>query len=239
MTIDIWSDIMCPFCYIGKRKLETALQQFEHKNEVKVNWHSFQLDPEAKQQPGKDLYDYLAERKGQTREWSVRMHQQVAQTAKAEGLDYNFDKAVIANSFDAHRLIQLAKKHDLGDAAEERLFRAYFTEGRDVADHNTLMQLGIDIGLRAVAVGEMLGNNDHTQDVIDDIKQAEVLGIRGVPFFVIDGRYGISGAQPAALFADGLQKAWAEYEHNQELNAPETNGDVCIPGEDCLPNNRN
>ena len=109
MKIDIWSDIMCPFCYIGKRKLEGALLQFEHKEDVQIVWHSFQLDPTIEYKPGKDLYTYLAERKGATREWSVMVHNQMTETAKKEGLTYNFDKAVIANSFDAHRLIQLAK----------------------------------------------------------------------------------------------------------------------------------
>src|ERR1700733_11886254 len=111
MKIDIWSDIMCPFCYIGKRKLEGALQQFDHKDSVEITWHSFQLDPAMTAQPGKNIHQYLAERKGQSIDWSVKVHEQMTQTAKAEGLTYNFDKAIIANSFDAHRLIQLAKKH--------------------------------------------------------------------------------------------------------------------------------
>ena len=212
MKIDIWSDIMCPFCYIGKRKLETALQQFEHKADVSINWHSFQLDPGIQYEEGKDLHTYLAERKGQTREWSVMVHKQMTETAKKEGLEYNFDKAIIANSFDAHRLIQLAKTHGLGDAAEEQLFKAYFTDGRNVSDHNTLLQIGIEIGLRAVEVGEMLNSDAFAEDVHKDIMQAQRLGVRGVPFFLLDEQLGISGAQPVEVFTDGLQKAWALHE---------------------------
>lgn len=210
MKIDIWSDIMCPFCYIGKRKLESALEQFEHKGEVEIVWHSFQLDPEMKPKAGEDLYGYLAKRKGQNRDWAVRMHKQVEQMAKVEGLNYNFDKAVVANSFNAHRLIQLAKKHGLGDAAEEALFKAYFTDGKDINDNNTLLQLGMDIGLSAVETGELLNSDAYAADVHADVAKAQLLGVNGVPFFVIDDKYGISGAQPKELFGEALEKAWAE-----------------------------
>src|SRR5690606_25816142 len=152
VNVDIWSDIMCPFCYIGKRRFDDALSQFEHKEEVKVTWHSFQLDPSIKPQPGKSAVDYLAERKGQSREWSMHMHENVTQMAKEAGLTYNFDKAVVANSFDAHRLIHLAQENGLGDAAEERLFTAYFTEGKDIADPLTLVELGKEIGLAEATV---------------------------------------------------------------------------------------
>ena len=235
MKIDIWSDIMCPFCYIGKRKLESALQKFEHNADVNIVWHSFQLDPAIQYQPGKDLYTYLAERKGQTREWSVMVHKQMTETAKREGLTYNFDKAIIANSFDAHRLIQLAKTHGLGDAAEEKLFKAYFTDGKNVSDHNTLMQIGMEIGLRAVEVGEMLNSNDFADEVHADILMAERLGIRGVPFFLLDEQLGISGAQPVEVFTDGLQQAWAIHEKAKQTEINNNTGAVCTPDGVCLP----
>ncbi len=233
MKIDIWSDIMCPFCYIGKRKMESALQQFPNSGDVELVWHSFQLDPAMKAQPGKDMYSYLAERKGQSREWSVKMHDRVAEMAKNEGLNYNFDKAVIANSFDAHRLIQLAKTKGLGDEAEEKLFHAYFTEGKNIADHNTLMQIGMEIGLRAVETGEMLNSTAFADDVRHDIQAAEQLGIQGVPFFLLNGQLGISGAQPVELFADGLQQAWAIHEHAMQTIDNQPDGAVCAPGGDC------
>lgn len=236
MKVDIWSDIMCPFCYIGKRKLENALEQFPHKENVEIVWHSFQLDPTMQSQPGTNLYEYLAKRKGQTLEWSKKMHAQVEHMAKAEGLEYNFDKAVIANSFDAHRLIQLAKKHGLGDAAEERLFKAYFTEGQNVSAHDTLMRLGNEIGLDEAEIKEMLENGSYNDAVQADIAQAERLGITGVPFFVIDNKYGISGAQPSEVFVDGLQHAWKEYEQTNKIQQMNTSdGATCTPGGDCDP----
>jgi predicted DsbA family dithiol-disulfide isomerase len=212
MKVDIWSDVMCPFCYIGKRKFETALAQFEHKDKVEIDWHSFQLDPSIETQPGRNVYDYLAERKGATREWSVQVHDQVAQSAKEVGLQYNFDKAVIANSFDAHRLIQLAKTCGLGDAAEERLFRAYFTEGKNTADHQVLAELGQEIGLDKEEVLHVLTTNMHASDVNKDIRQAQSIGVRGVPFFVINEQYAVSGAQAPESFLQALQQAWKEYE---------------------------
>jgi len=234
MRVDIWSDVMCPFCYIGKRKLESALEQFEHKDKVEINWHSFQLDPEMQYEPGKDIHTYLAERKGQTKEWSLKMHDQMTQRAKEDGLTYNFDKAVIANSFDAHRLVQLAKTHRMGDAAEEKLFKAYFTDGKNISDHNTLMQIGIELGLKVVEVGEMLNSDDYATEVKDDITTAQQLGINGVPFFVLNGKYGISGAQPANVFLGGLEQAWKEHERDLLLeNTNITEGDVCTPGGDC------
>jgi protein disulfide-isomerase len=227
MKVDIWSDIMCPFCYIGKRKLEAALEHFEHKDGVEIVWHSFQLDPTVQAKPGADLYSYLAERKGQTRDWSVKMHQQVAQMAQGEGLTYNFDKAVIANSFNAHRLIQLAKKHGLGDAAEEALFEAYFTDGKDVNDNNTLTQLGIEIGLSAIETGEMLNSNAYEAEVNADVQRAQMLGISGVPFFVINDKYGISGAQPKELFSEALNKAWEEQVSAGIVTLNDKNGGTC------------
>lgn len=217
MKIDIWSDIMCPFCYIGKRRLEGALAGFEHKDHIAIEWHSFQLDPTIQHEADRDFYGYLAERKGQTREWSLKVHAQMAANAKQDGLTYNFDKAVMANSFDAHRLIQLAKTHGLGDAAEESLFKAYFTDGKNVGDHNTLMQIGMELGMSAVEIGEMLNSDRFADTVAQDINRAQTLGINGVPFFVVNNQYGISGAQPVDVFTDTLQLAWSEYEKGKAM----------------------
>ena len=234
MKVDVWSDIMCPFCYIGKRRLEGALKQFDHGSEIEVEWHSFQLDPAMKPQPGKSMYQYLAERKGQSLDWSVKVHRQMTENAKADGLEYNFDKAVIANSFDAHRVIHLAKRKGLGDAAKERIFRAYFTEGKDISDAATLEQLGSDAGLTAAEVRSMLESNDLTDSVNADIEQAQQLGINGVPFFVLDNKYAISGAQPAEVFLSGLKQAWGEYATDRADDGPAYgDGAVCTPGGDC------
>lgn len=234
MTIDIWSDIMCPFCYIGKRKLEKALEQFPQRDNVQIIWHSFQLDPNMKSMPGTDIYGYLADRKGHTREWAVKMHEQVTASAQAEGLTYNFDKAVIANSFDAHRLIQMAKTKGLGDAAEERLFRAYFTDGENVADKETLAKMGSDLGLDKTDVATMLDGKEFATEVTKDIDKAQAYGINGVPFFVLNNKYGISGAQPSEVFLSGLQQAWNEYATEQATPTPDTaDGAVCTPEGDC------
>lgn len=231
MRIDIWSDIMCPFCYIGKRRLEAALEHFEHKQEVTITWHSFQLAPDLKTQPGKNIYQYLAERKGQPLDWSVKVHRQMAQQALADGLVYNFDKAVVANSFDAHRLIHLAASHGLGGAAKEALLKAYFTDGKDISDHNVLLQAGMEIGLRVVETGDMLTSQQYAAEVQNDIETAENLGINGVPFFVFDNKYAISGAQPVVVFADGLRQAWAA-QATKPIGAVPDN-QVCTPDGVC------
>ncbi|MXV17098.1 DsbA family oxidoreductase [Hufsiella ginkgonis] len=210
MKVEIWSDVMCPFCYIGKRNFEKALTRFREAGEVKIEWHSFQLDPEMKSGTGKSVYEYLAERKGMTYGQSVAMHAQVVDAAKAAGLDYRFDLAKVANSFDAHRLVQLAKKHGLGDEAEEALFKAYFTEGRDISDHPTLSEIGEAIGLDKEELGDLLATNRMADEVMNDIGEASAIGIRGVPFFVFNRKYAVSGAQPPEVFLGALEKLKAD-----------------------------
>jgi predicted DsbA family dithiol-disulfide isomerase len=212
MKVDIWSDIRCPFCYIGKRKFEMALQEFDQKNEVEVIWHSFELDPQAQTMPNGDMYDHLAKVKGQTREWSIKMHEHVTNLAKEVGLDYDFDKAIIANSFNAHRLIQFAKTKNLGDVAKERLLKAYFTEGKNIDDKKTLIDLGIEIGLNKIEVEQVINSDAFTKNVRDDEEQARQIGVTGVPFFVFDQKFAVSGAQDPKVFLDTLQKVWNEKE---------------------------
>jgi len=235
MKIDIWSDIMCPFCYIGKRRLEQALSNFEHKNDVEITWHSFQLDPSMTAQPGKSIHQYLAERKGQSLEWSEKVHEQMTKNALADGLVYNFNKAIIANSFDAHRLIHLAHKHGIGGAMKEALLKAYFTDGKNISDHNTLMQIGIDSGLRVLEIGSMLNSDEYAGEVQADIAMAREMGINGVPFFVFDNKYAISGAQPAAVFRDGLQQAWSEYYKSNTALTSEA--EICTTDGTCITKN--
>ena len=207
MKIEIWSDVMCPFCYIGKRRLEEALAQFPQKDTVEIEWKSFQLDPATVTDPDKNVYEYLAEKKGMSVEESKQMHGQVISMAKNAGLEYNFDKAVIANSFDAHRLMQFAKTKGLGDEAEERIFKGHFTEGVNVADHNELVRLAGEIGLDKDEAKKVLDSNNFGTVVKSDIAEAQQIGVRGVPFFVIDRKYAVSGAQPVEVFLGTLQKA--------------------------------
>lgn len=234
MKIDIWSDIRCPFCYIGKRRFEKALDRFPQKDKVKVEWHSFELDPGIQTDKSINIYDYLATRKGVSREASVRMHEQVSEMARQEGLEYNFDLAVVANSFDAHRLIQMAKRYGLGDEAEERLFKAYFTEGKDISDHLTLIILGDEIGLNGKEVKVMLDSDLYADEVRYDQKQAREAGINGVPFFIMNEKYAVSGAQHPDVFLHALQKGWEDYEkQNEKVLAIDTDNNTCKPGGNC------
>ena len=206
MKIEIWSDIMCPFCYIGKRQLETALKEFPENN-FEIEWKSFQLDPTIEPQSGKDVFTFLAERKGISVEQSIEMHKGVAERAKSVGLDYHFDKAIISNSLTSHRIIHLAKAKKLGDEMEEIFFKAYFTEGKDLNDTQTLIELGIQAGLDSHEVKEVVENeNLYLSDVKGDIKEAQEIGVQGVPFFVFDRKYAVSGAQPVEAFVNTIKE---------------------------------
>ncbi len=227
MKVDIWSDIRCPFCYIGKRRFEEALSRFDRKNEVEVIWHSFELDPSMKTRPDINPLEYLAKIKGKTLQWSVQMHDQVTAVAATVGLTFNFDKCVVANSFDAHRLIQFGKTKGLGDQAKERLLKAYFTEGLNIHDHPTLLRLGVEIGLDKEEVRHVLHTDVFTDQVRNDEATAQQLGIRGVPFFMLDQKYSVSGAQMSDVFLDALQQAWKEKEKIDVVNSTTTGGDAC------------
>ncbi len=210
MKVEIWSDVVCPFCYIGKREFESALAQFEHRDQVEVIWRSFELDPRAPAKSEFDMYGMLMNKYGSSREDAKARVSGVVQRAKSIGLEYNMDRAVIGSSFDAHRLIQLAKEKGLGSEAEERLFKAYFTEGAHIADHPTLIRLGKEIGLEEKEVKQMLSSDRFTDAVRGDERQAHLAGVRGVPFFLIDDKLSVSGAQQSATFLGALQQAWAD-----------------------------
>lgn len=222
MKVEVWSDIMCPFCYIGKRHYETAIKKFAHANQIEIVWRSYQLDPSLPKPASKlSAYEYLAQRKGMSYEQSVALHKNVIAMAKEAGLNYDYDKAVVANSFDAHRLIQLAKLHHLGDAAEERLFKAYFTEGKDMSDITTLILLGKEIGLDEKLLTDVLNSNQYADAVNKDILEAEQIGVQGVPFFVFNRKYAVSGAQPDSVFLETLNKSFDEWlSHLSGFNNP-------------------
>jgi len=229
MKVEIWSDVMCPFCYIGKRKFETALKQFNNAGNIEIEWKSFQLDPDLISDATKNVNEYLAERKGWTVEYAKQVGQQVTEMAKAEGLEYNFDKAIVANSLNAHRVAHLAKKHNLGDAMEEVLFKAYFTDGKNIDDKATLVALATTIGLNADDVKQVLESNQYATDVEQDILMAQQIGVRGVPFFVIDRKYAVSGAQPTEVFLDALNKAW----DSKKIEILPDNSGTCSVDGDC------
>ncbi|WP_256007230.1 DsbA family oxidoreductase [Pedobacter deserti] len=207
MKVDIWSDVRCPFCYIGKRKFEAALAQFPYKEEVEVEWHSFELDPNAETVPGVSSAEYLADKYGRPLEWAQQMQESVTATAAEVGLDFKLDISVVANSFDAHRLIQLAKTEGLADAVEEKLFEAHFTYGKDISEHSVLTELGVAAGLGKLSVETMLAGSDFTNEVRRDEQIAQQIGIRGVPFFIFNQKLSVSGAQPPETFLGAMMQA--------------------------------
>ncbi|WP_330443196.1 DsbA family oxidoreductase [Flavobacterium sp. C4GT6] len=228
MKIEIWSDIMCPFCYIGKRRFEEALATFEGKNDVEIEWKSFLLSPELKTDPTKNIHQYLAEHKNISLEEAKGMNDYVTNMAAQIGLTYNFDKAIPANSFNAHRFLHFAKKYGKQNEAEERLFKAYFTEGKNIDDAQTLLLLAIELELDANKLADAMNNGEFTNDVIADINEAQQLGVRGVPFFVFNRKYAVSGAQESEAFTQTLEKAFEEWQAAQPKTSFET-----IKGESC------
>src|SRR5699024_7575920 len=189
MKVEIWSDFVCPFCYIGKRKFEQALEQFKHKDDIEIQWRSFELQPGLQTDGSKNQYEHLAESKGWTLDYSRKVHDNLTESAKEVGLDYNFDKSIPANTFKAHRLAYLAAKHDLQNKAEEHLFRAHFTEGKNIDDDEALVDLGIEIGLPEEEIHQMLRGDLYADEVKDDIAKARQVGVQGVPFFVLNNKY--------------------------------------------------
>jgi predicted DsbA family dithiol-disulfide isomerase len=207
MKVEIWSDVMCPFCYIGKHRFEEALAQFNSADGIEVIWKSYQLNPDLKTDPTINIHQYLANIKGIDLDDAKQMNQQVTEMAESAGLTYDFDHAIVANSFDAHRLSHLAAQYGLGNAAEEALFKAYFTEGKNIADKETLIVIGAGIGLDTEEIKHMLNTDAFAEDVKHDITEAQQLGVRGVPFFVFDRKFAVSGAQSTEVFLQTLEKA--------------------------------
>ncbi len=213
MKVEIWSDIACPFCYIGKRRFENALEKFSKKGtsvrpltEVEIVWKSYQLDPYFKPVLGQNIHQMLAEKKGWTEEHARQLNQQVITMAQEEGLNYNLDSIIPANTLNAHRLIHLAAKHGLQDEAKERLLSAYFTEGRNLNSKDALGELAVEIGLSFDEVETLLNGKEFAEEVSSDGHEGAALGVRGVPFFVFDRKYAISGAQPEHLFLETMEK---------------------------------
>lgn len=210
LKIQIWSDIMCPFCYIGKRRIEGALQNFEHKNAVEIEWKSFQLDAGFIASPEDNMVEHLAEKYRKDTDWAQEMLDNMTQNAKTAGLDFHFEKAVLANSFNAHRLLHLAKKYNLANDLEELLFKAYLTDGKNVNDFNTLVELGLEVGLEEEEIKQVLYSDAFANEVKEDIAAANSIGVQGVPFFVFDNKYAVSGAQHVETFVKTLEKVWEE-----------------------------
>lgn len=210
MKIEIWSDVVCPFCYIGKRHFEEALENFSETEFLEIEWKSYQLNPNSQPHPKDDAYTYLAETKQKSLDWSISAHQQITEMAAQSGLEFRFDIAKPANTLLAHRFIQLAKTKNLGEEAEEALFKAYFTEGKNLNQLEEIIQIGQEIGLNT---DPLKVENSFVAEVRKDIYEAQQLRINSVPMFVFDNKYGVSGAQPVEMFTSTLEKAFSEWEN--------------------------
>lgn len=225
---------MCPFCYIGKRKFEAALAQFPQQDKIQVVWKSYQLTPDMVTQPDKTIHQFLAEHKGMSLDAAKEMNDRVTEMAQTVGLDYQLDQSVVANSFQAHQFVHFAKQHGKQDEAEEMLFRAYFTDGKNIDDRDTLLGLGEEIDLDTAQLAESLDKQTFAGAVKQDIEEAQKIGVRGVPFFVFNRAYGISGAQDSEAFLQTLERSYSEWaKEHPELDLNVSSGPSCAPDGTC------
>jgi predicted DsbA family dithiol-disulfide isomerase len=226
MNIEIWSDIACPWCYVGKRRFEQALESFEHRDDVTVTWRSFELDPTAPAERPESHAEHLADKYGGGLAGAQRMLDTMTETAAAVGLDFDFANSRGANTFDGHRLIHFAAGHGKQDEMKERLLKAYFSDGELVSDHDTLVRLAGEIGLDEAAARDALVSGAGADEVREDEHLAQRIGIRGVPFFVADRQVGVSGAQEPEVMLDFLRQAWERRPSPIEVVVA---GDACGP----------
>lgn len=210
MKIEIWSDVMCPFCYIGKKNFEKALENLPFKDEIKVEWKSFQLDPTLEHNKTKTTAEYFREKKGFREEQAKQMTENVIRMGKSSGIDFNFEKALITNTLSAHKLLHLAKKYHKSTEMEEKLFRAHFIEGKNVGDKNVLIALAVSLAIDAEEADNSLQSDNFNYEIQQDILEARNNGISGVPFFILNGKYGISGAQPVEVFKNAMIQTYEE-----------------------------
>jgi predicted DsbA family dithiol-disulfide isomerase len=225
MKIEIWSDVMCPFCYIGKRHLEQALTELPFKDDIEIDWKSYQLNPAYKNEKGESLYDYLSANKGISLAQAKQMTQQVSEMAHNVGLTLDFDRSIPANSFNAHRLIHFASTKGKQDLAEEHLFKAHFEEAKNIDDLGALLEIASKLGLDSTEVQQVLESSAFEEEVRFDIYESQQLGVRGVPFFVMDRKYALSGAQPVETFKQAITQSYSEWKEAQE-NSPLKNLNV-------------
>jgi predicted DsbA family dithiol-disulfide isomerase len=232
VKVEIWSDVVCPWCYVGKRRFESALAGFDHRDDVEVLWRSFELDPGAPREHIGEPAARLAAKYRMTREDALAAQRNLTDVAAGEGLDFHLETARSGNSFDAHRLLHLAHRLGLQDQLKERLFAAYLVEGRPIGDPETLAQLAGEVGIDADQAREVLAGQAFVPEVREDEAEASALGVSGVPFFVFDRTYAVSGAQPAKTFADALAKAWSATHPLTLISTPGEGGGAC-DGDSC------
>lgn len=216
MKVDIWSDVRCPFCYIGKHKFEAALQKFGKEEDVQVTWHSFELDPNIETRTDINTVDYFIETKGVSKEQAEQMLAGAKQMGQEIGLTLDLENSVVANSFKAHKVIQLAKTKGLGNEIEEAFFRAHFSEQKNIDDEEVLVQVANTIGLEESEIRNAISSDAFSEKVKQDQIHAQNIGVRGVPFFVFNDKYGVSGAQPTDTFLEVLNKVQLESAGSQK-----------------------
>ena len=233
MKVNIWSDIRCPFCYVGKKKFEKALAQFPHAEEIEVTWHSFQLDPNLVTQPDTNPYDYFSKAKAIPVIQAKAMHEHAKNAGKEAGIDFNFDESKVANSFRGHLLIQLAKKKNLADAMEEALFEAQFITGKNIDDEAVLLETGKSVGLTEEEVKNVLVSDEMAHAVAQDGLMARQLSINAVPFFVFNDKYGVSGAQQPEHFLEVLNKSFEEFSAGDKGLQIISQGESCDTDGNC------
>lgn len=230
MQVEIWSDVVCPWCYIGKRRFEKALADFEHADEVTVRWRSFELDPNAAFLPGRSMAEQLAAKYGRTVEQAGEMLRSMDRMAAAEGLDYDLASTTGGNTFDAHRLLHLAEDHGLGPDMKEALLHTYFVERVAVSDPDVLRRVAAKVGLPAAEVEEVLAGDRYADAVRADEREAHELGCTGVPFAVVDRKFAVPGAQEPDTFLAVLRRAWDQAHPVLETvkgGGPSCDGDSC------------
>jgi predicted DsbA family dithiol-disulfide isomerase len=235
VRVEIWADVVCPWCYIGKRRFESALARFAHRDEVEVVWRSFELDPTTESArhvgDGPPYADRLARKYSMSRAQAEQALASTTAAAAGEGLEFHLDRALAANTFDAHQVVHVAAQRGRQARVKERLMHAHFVEGEAVGDRATLVRLAADAGLDADEVQRALDTQEHADAVRADEAEAAALGIRGVPFFVIDRRYGVSGAQPPEHLLAALEQTWSERVPSPAVNAP-AGGTEAVSGPD-------
>ncbi|OXM13433.1 DsbA family oxidoreductase [Paenibacillus herberti] len=233
MKVEIWSDYACPFCYIGKRKFQEALESFEHKDDVEVVYRSFELDPGAEYAPGTSIHELLSRKYGMSVEQAIANNNNLGRQAGEMGLNFNFDAMKTGNTFDSHRLMAWAVEQGKGDELSERLFKAYFTDGLLLQDRQVLVTLAGEVGLSAEEAEQVLVSNRYSELVRAEEQVGSELGIRGVPFYVMDRKVGVSGAQSPASFLQVLQQAWAEKQAGANAPATAEPGANTAAGDNC------
>ncbi|MDT0650737.1 DsbA family oxidoreductase [Autumnicola edwardsiae] len=210
IQVDIWSDVRCPFCYIGKHRFENALKKFQYKENVAIEWHSFQLDANIETNPEISTLEYLAKAKNISAEQAKEMFAGAQKLASENGLEMDLENSVVANSYNAHLLIQLAKSRHLANQMEEALFEAHFKEAKNIDDKNLLVEIAKSLGIAETEAREALNSSNFAAAVKEDELQAQRIGVRGVPFFVFNNKYAVSGAQASDTFLEVLEKVWQE-----------------------------